>query len=163
MMKIHEYFLAEKNESLAFIIIGTAAIICSFYFWLAINQRFFNGLAWPLLFVAFIQLSVGSYIYYRTPQDLDRVMTFASTNPKNLKNVEIPRMEKVVQKFKLYKYIELGLIVLGLIVFFIGSAGSFWKGFGMGMVFQGGLMLLADYIASTRGQVYLDFLKNFVP
>ena len=160
MTKIHAYFQAEKNESLVFIAIGTAAIICGFYFMLAINTSFYNGVGWPLLFIAVIQLAIGSYIYLRSPADERRVMTFAKNSPKNIKNIEIPRMEKVMTQFKLYRYIEMGLLVLGLILFLMGPDEGFWKGVGLGFVIQGGLMLLADSFAENRGQNYLDFLKG---
>ncbi|MFM9945966.1 MAG: hypothetical protein ACKVQB_12130 [Bacteroidia bacterium] len=160
MTKIHEYFLAEKNESLAFIVIGTAAIVCGFYFWLAINQSFVNGLGWPLLFVALIQLSVGSYLYFSSPQKEHRIITATKSSPKNIKNVEIPRMEKVMAKFKYYRYIEMGLLVIGLIAFLLSSKEGFWRGVGLGLVIQGGIMLIADSFAENRGQTYLEFLKE---
>ena len=159
MTKIHDYFLGERNESLAFVVIGTAAIICGFYFWLAINSSFFNGVGWPLLFIAIIQLGVGVFIYLRSPSDEHRVMAFAKNSPKNIKNIEIPRMEKVMTQFKLIRYIEMGLIILGLLFFLIGSSGGFWKGVGLGLVIQGGIMLIADSFAENRGQNYLNFLK----
>jgi len=159
-LKIHEYFTAERNESLAFIIIGTAAIICSFYFWLAINEHFFNGLSWPLISIALIQLLVGSYIFYRSPKDVHRVVRYTVDAPKNIKNIEIPRMEKVMYSFTIYKYIEIGLIIAGLIIFLLSSTGGFWKGVGLGLVLQGGIMLIADYFAENRGQIYIEYLKS---
>lgn len=159
MTKIHDYFQAERYESLAFVGIGTAAIVCCFYFWLVINSNFLNGLGWPLLFIAVIQLAVGAFIYFRSPNDEKRVMNFAQNTPKNIKNLEIPRMEKVMTQFKLYRYIEMGLIVLGLILFLIASPTGFWRGVALGIIIQAGIMLLADSFAENRGQHYLDFLK----
>ena len=159
MTKIHDYFQAERNESLIFMIIGTAAIVCGFYFLLVINSKFFNGLSWPLIFIAIIQLFVGTIIYFRSPTDLKRVTNFAQNSPKNIRNLEIPRMEKVMTQFKLCRYIEMGLIVLGLVLFLIASPTGFWKGVGLGIIIQAGLMLIADSFAENRGQHYLKYLK----
>jgi hypothetical protein len=160
MNKINAYFLAERNESLVFIVIGAAAFICSFYFWFVINERFYNGVAWPLIFIAFIQLTVGTIVYFRSPKDSRRVQNFVTTLPKNIKAVEIPRMEKVMTSFKLYRYIEISLLVIGLIVFILTSSGGFWRGVSFGLIIQSGIMLLADHFAESRGQRYLEYLKE---
>ena len=44
MTKIHDYFQAEKNESLVFVIVGATAILCGFYFLLVVNSKFYNQL-----------------------------------------------------------------------------------------------------------------------
>lgn len=160
MTKIHDYFQAERNESLIFMIIGATAIVSGFYFLLVINSKFYNGLSWPLIFIAVIQIFVGTIIYFRSPTDLKRVTTFAQNSPKNIRNLEIPRMEKVMTQFKLYRYIEMGLIVLGLVLFLIASPTGFWKGVGLGIIIQAGLMLIADSFAENRGQHYLEYLKT---
>ena len=160
MTKIHDYFQSERIESLVFIIIGATSIVCGFYFLLVVNSKFYNGLSWPLIFIGIMQLFVGTIIYFRSPTDIKRVSTFAQNSPKNIRNLEIPRMEKVMTKFKLYRYIEMGLIIVGLILFLIASPTGFWKGVGLGIIIQAGLMLIADSFAENRGQHYLQFLKK---
>lgn len=160
MTKIHDYFQAERIESLVFIIIGATAIVSGFYFLLVVNSKFYNGLSWPLIFIAVIQIFVGTIIYFRSPTDSKRVINFAQNSPKNIRNLEIPRMEKVMTQFKLYRYIEMGLIVLGLVLFLIASPTGFWKGVGLGIIIQAGLMLIADSFAENRGQHYLEYLKT---
>ena len=159
MTKIHDYFQAEKNESLVFVIVVATAILCGFYFLLVVNSKFYNGLSWPLIFIAIMQIFVGTIIYFRSPTDEKRVTNFAQNSPKNINNLEIPRMGKVMTKFKLYRYIEIGLIILGLILFLIASPTGFWRGVGLGIIIQAGIMLLADSFAENRGQHYLEFLK----
>jgi len=160
MNKINDYFLAERNESLILILIGSAAFVCSLYFWFVVNERFYNGLSWPLVFIAFIQISVGTIVYLRSPQDSKRVQNFVNTLPKNIKAVEIPRMEKVMNNFRIYRYVEISLILVGLTVFIITSAGGFWRGLSLGLIIQSGIMLLADYFAESRGLRYLGYLKE---
>ncbi len=160
MTKIHNYFQAERNESLIFMIIGATAIVSGFYFLLVVNSKFYNGLSWPLIFIAVIQIFVGTIIYFGSPTDSKRVTNFAQNSPKNIRNLEIPRMEKVMTQFKLYRYIEIGLIILGLVLFLIASPTGFWKGVGLGIIIQSGLMLIADSFAENRGQHYLEYLKT---
>lgn len=160
MTKIHEYFQAERIESLVFMIIGATSIVCGFYFLLVVNSKFYNGLSWPLIFIGIMQLFVGTIIYFRSPTDIKRVTTFSQNSPKNIRNLEIPRMEKVMTKFKLYRYIEMGLTIIGLILFLIASPTGFWKGVGLGIIIQAGLMLIADSFAENRGHHYLKFLEE---
>lgn len=159
MNKIHEYFTGERNESLIFMAIGAIAILCSIYFWLVINVRFYNGIAWPLFFIALIQLTVGGLIYLRSPSDEKRVTNFYNSSPKNITHIEIPRMEKVMRNFIVYRYVEIGLIVISIVLFFMSGAGGFWRGISIGTLIQASLMLMADGFAEQRGKVYLAFLN----
>ena len=68
-------------------------------------------------------------------------------------------MDKVMTKFKLYRYAEIGLALLGLILFLAASPTGFWRGVGLGIIIQAGIMLLADSFAENRGHHYLEFLK----
>lgn len=160
MSKAETYFTGEKRESLLFIFLALSAIMVSLYFWLGINNRFLNGIAWPLFLIALIQLSVGLFIYLRSPADLKRVSKMLRSNPKNALMLEIPRMEVVMKKFVLYRYIEGVLLLFGLVLFFVFDAGSFYKGFGLGLSVQSLIMLLADGFAARRGNIYLSYLRS---
>jgi uncharacterized membrane protein len=160
MTKIQHYFQAEKQESLVFVIVGISALILGLYFLLNGSSKLLNGVSWPLIFVAFIQIVVGTFIFFRSPNDEKRVSNFAENSPKNIRNIEVPRMEKVMTQFKLYRYIEMGLMVMGLILFLLASPTGFWRGVGLGIIIQAGIMLLADSFAENRGQHYLAYLKD---
>ena len=160
MTFIHTYFKAEKYASLFFVILGATFILGTFYFWLAVNLPFFNGLGWPVLFVAFLQFFAGLFIYFRTSTDLNLVLNFASKHPKNIKNMEMPRMAIVLARFKLYHKVEIALCLFGLIVFLMGASEGFLRGFGLGIVVQSGIMLIANSFAELRGKHYLFSLKT---
>ncbi len=160
MAFIQDYFNMEKYASLFFVVIGAIFIIGDFYFWLAVNSPFFNGLGWPILFVAIVQFIAGAFIYFRTATDLNRVLNFAAKHPNNIKNIEIPRMEIVLGRFKLYHSVEIALCLFGLLIFLIGSDEGFWKGFGVGIIIQAGIMLIANSFAELRGKHYLACLKT---
>ncbi len=161
MPPVQSYFRSERNEGLLFVVVGLTSIAVAFYFLLFLENTFYLGIAWPLLFMAIIQVPVGAFIYFRSPHDLVRVMGYSKKKAKSLKTLEIPRMEKVMMKFKIYRFAEMSLLVIGLMVFLYASSGGFWKGIGFGLVVQSGFMLIADSFAEYRGKNYLRYLINF--
>ena len=46
---IEKYFIAEKQESLVFLVIGIAAILLALIFYFAVKTQVFRGAAMPLL------------------------------------------------------------------------------------------------------------------
>lgn len=75
---------------------------------------------------------------------------------------EIPRMEKVMKSFALYKRIEIGIIITGLFLFFYFTEYTVTKGLGLGLFIQATLMLVFDFFAESRGRVYLDWLRSLL-
>ncbi|WP_460912844.1 hypothetical protein [Spirosoma areae] len=158
---IRQYFNAEKAESLIFFGMGVAALGLGLYFLLVLKRPFTNGMAWPLMAVALIQLTVGTTVYLRSPKDIARVENYVINDRSKISADEIPRMETVMQSFQTYKYIELGLMGVGLLLVLF-QLGPFWSGVGAGLLIQAGLMLLADYFAMSRGTAYLAYLHHLV-
>lgn len=160
---ITTYFTEEKIESLFFIIIGIISISLAFIFWFIIKYSFYNGFAFPLLLVGLIQLVVGTTVYIRSPKDIIRVEKIIKNEPQKIQTEELPRMEIVMKSFSIYKWIEITLILLGLVLFilFYNSPQTFWKGLGLGLLIQASLMLTLDFVAEKRGQTYVQQLSNF--
>ena len=161
---IEKYFKQEQIESLFFIILGSIAICLAAVFLGIIKYSFFKGMAIPLLLIGSIQLTVGVMIYNRSPEDMYRVSQINITERSKLKTEELPRMEKVIKNLVVYKCIEIALIILGLIVFviFYNSSQGFWKGFGLALMIQAGIMLSLDIIAEKRGAEYLISLQKTI-
>lgn len=160
MEQVSQYFNAEKAESILFIAAGLIAIIVSAYFFIKLKQPFYNGLAYSLIVIALIQLTVGISIYYRSPKDISRVNQIIQTDKAKIKTEEIPRMKTVMKNFVLYRWIEISLIIIGIIMFLFFGPGTIWRGVGLGLFIQAGLMLLFDYFAESRGTIYLEYLQN---
>ncbi len=159
---IVKYFTAEKNESLIFIAIGIIATVIAFYGYFFIKTEYFKGLFYPLLLVAAIQIFVGTTVYFRSPKDIERVTQQLKETPEKLKSEELPRMIVVNKNFVIYRYVEIALAILGiLIMVFMGRVG-FWGGVGAGLTVQALLMLSADYFAEQRALVYTDLLNKFI-
>jgi drug/metabolite transporter (DMT)-like permease len=162
---IEKYFNAEKAESFLFLGIGVAGIILAIVFWFNIKTDFYKGAAMPLLLVGLLLGVVGYTVYARSDSDRIRNVYAYDMNPEELKEKEIPRMEVVMKNFVMYRYIEIALAVLGLILFFYfrqNADRQFWAGLGIGLFTMAVLALGADYFAEKRGHVYLNGLEVFV-
>lgn len=159
---ITTYFTEEKIESLFFIIIGLIAVFLALVFLFLIKYSFFKGLAFPLLLIGLIQLIVGTTVYFRSAKDIIRVEQIIKNEPQKIQNEELPRMETVMQNFTIYKIIEIILLLTGgiLFAFFYNSSQTFWKGLGLGLIMQAGIMLTLDIVAEKRGKTYIQHLSN---
>ena len=160
MEQITKYFNAEKYESLLFVLVGLLAISVATYFFTKVKQPFYSGMAYPLIAIALIQIVVGSSVYFRSPKDIIRVEQIVQTEQQKIQTEEIPRMEVVMKNFVIYRWVEIALLLVGIIFYFYFKPMSISKGIGMGLSIQSGFMLLLDYFAESRGKVYLDYLRT---
>jgi uncharacterized membrane protein len=161
MDAISKYFNEEKYESVFFVLVGIIAIILSIYFFIKVKTPFYNGISYALLAVAMIQLTVGISVYFRSPKDIIRVDNFMQFDKSRIQTEEIPRMKIVMKNFVFYRWIQIALILIGLILFFYFNPETMMKGLGIGLFIQSAMMLSLDYFAEKRGFEYLNFLKNF--
>jgi archaellum biogenesis protein FlaJ (TadC family) len=157
---IDNYFSGEKKESVWIFLIGMAAMLAGMVCLLFMPGSFCKGLSVPLLAVSVIQITVGITIYCRTPGDVKRVKSFFEEKEK-FQLTEIPRMEKVMRSFIIYKWVEILLMGTGIILV-LASTESFLAGMGVGLLVQSSLMLAADMLAQRRGRKYLSGLQTVV-
>ena len=165
---IYRYFIAEKQESLLFLIVGIAAIALAvvFYFFIKTNPSFFRGAAIPLVAIGIVQCVVGYTVYSRSDkQRVDIAYNIGMEPAAFTKQTELPRMEKVMKNFIIYRYVEilLALAGLGLFLYFTnGETKIFWKGLGLTLATQALLMLGADHFAEKRGLFYQKELEQLL-
>jgi drug/metabolite transporter (DMT)-like permease len=156
------YFMAEKQESLLFTGIGIAAIIAALVCWFVFRTPVAKGIAIPLVAVAIIQCVVGYTVYSRSDAQRKDIVYKMDLNPGAISAAEIPRMEKVMQNFVIYRWVELALLFGGIgmvIVFRNNDTRQMLYGIGIGFAIQSSLMLAADYFAEKRGHQYLTGLQ----
>ena len=60
---IERYFIAEKSESLWFIIFGIAAICLAIIFFFFIKTNWYKGAAIPILIFGILQLAAGYTVF----------------------------------------------------------------------------------------------------
>jgi lipoprotein signal peptidase len=160
MEPISKYFNEEKYESVFFVLVGVIAIVLSIYFFAKVKTPFYNGVSYALIAVAAIQLTVGISVYFRSPKDILRVENFVKHQKFRVLVEEIPRMKVVMKNFVFYRWIQISLIVVGLIFYFYFDKETMIKGLGIGLFIQSALMLFLDYFAEKRGFEYFEYLKN---
>jgi hypothetical protein len=121
-----------------------------------------KGIAIPFLLVSSLEIIVGLTLIYRSPKDILRVETYLSEKTEMIQTEEIPRMEKVMRNFILFRYTEITLIFLGVILMYGARQNSLWNGIGVGLFIQSSTVLLLDFFAERRGEVYLEYLKSMI-
>ena len=103
---VHKYFIGEKQESLLFLIIGIAAVLAAIvlFFFIKTSPSLYKGMAIPLFAIGLIQLVVGYTVYARSDKQRMDVAYLLGTEPQQYaKNTELPRMEKVMKNFVIYR------------------------------------------------------------
>ncbi len=160
MENIRNYFNAEKQESILFVLVGITAIAFALYFLFFQKESLYKGMAYPLIAVALLQILVGGSVWIRSPKDLERVEQFVRSSSEQIEKAEIPRMKVVMKNFIVYRYVEIGLLIFGLLAMFYFGNNLFLKGIGIGLFSQSALMLSLDFFAERRGADYIALLTN---
>ncbi len=157
---VSAYFGAERAESLLFICIGLVALEIAFVCWRKSGSPAAKGAALALVLVAAIQLVVGTTIFIRSPQDQARVVAALQQDKTSLRTTEVPRMQVVMRNFVVYRWVEIGLIALGVLLALGSRRRSWGRGAGIGLAAQASIMLLLDALAERRGNTYLAWLQS---
>ena len=155
-----EYFAAEKRESLLFIAAGLLAIAAGVT--LLRGRGAFYAAAYPLIAIAVIQIVVGSTVYFRTEHQVAALSAQLASDPMSYRTDETARMVRVMSSFRLYKIIEIVLIVVAITLIALFRTPSPGVGIGAGLLLQSSLMLVADLVAEHRGGLYLDAVTKLV-
>lgn len=160
MDSVTQYFSEEKKESLFFIGLGFIACLTAIFYLVVKREPFYNGISYAFIAIGLIQLVVGISVYMRCDYDTARVLHFLEKEIKNIKDYEIPRMELVMKNFFIYRWVEIALILIGLILFLSFEAKTIGLGIGIGLFIQASITLFLDYLAEKRGLIYLDYLRS---
>jgi drug/metabolite transporter (DMT)-like permease len=162
---IEKYFIAEKQESLLFVILGIAAIVIALvgiFYW---KTQFWKGASIPLILIAVIQIIVGYTVYARSDKQRIEMGYAFDIDPSKLQNEEMPRMEEVNKNFVTYRWIEIILCVAGValaLVYKTNPDRQLIVGIGVALAIEAALMLGADFIAAKRAVNYTTGLKTFL-
>ena len=161
---IEKYFIAEKQESLVFLIIGIAAILLALIFYVLVKTQISRGAALPLLVLGLVQAVAGYAVYVRSDdQRISQVYAY-DMNPDQLKTTELTRMRKVKTNFTIYRWVEISAFVAGIILIILSRGPSdkfFWLGFGISLTLMAAELFTADFIAEKRAVYYTSQLEEF--
>jgi hypothetical protein len=162
MNTIVKYFNREKSESYIFILIGVIAFAMALYFYFTLKTSFWKGVAIPFIIVALLEFIVGYTIVTRSSKDIIRVQTYIKNEPQKIQIDEILRMEKALSNFVIYRYVEIALIILGIVLMYSSMHDTFWRGIGLGLFIQASIVLSLDFFAERRGLNYIVYLQELV-
>ena len=141
-----------------------AAIVLALIFYFTVKTQVYRGAAIPLLVLGLVQAIAGYAVYVRSDdQRISQVYAY-DMNPDQLKTVELTRMRKVKTNFLIYRWIEIGLFIAGLIliILFRNPDGKiFWLGFGITLTLMAAELFIADFIAEKRAVSILQQLEEF--
>jgi hypothetical protein len=158
MNNMSDYFVAEKQESVIFVVVGLLAI--GFSLWLWMNGHRLKSMAYPLVVIALMQIVVGGTVYLRTDSQVSTLSAQLQVNPAALKAEETARMETVMKKFSIYKSIEMLLLIMGVGMIAFFQRHDVAAGIGVGLVLQAAFTLTLDIFAETRGADYLSVVQS---
>jgi hypothetical protein len=161
---IEKYFIAEKQESLVFLVIGIAAVVLALILYFMVKTQVCRGLAIPLLVLGLMQAVAGYSVYVKSDDQRISLVYAYDMNPDQLKTTELTRMRKVETNFTIYRWIEIGFMVTGIILiawFRFGSGKIFWLGFGISLTLMAAELFVADFIAGKRAVYFTSLLEEF--
>ena len=154
-----QYFQGERAESMLFLAVAGAAILLSVQ--LLANQSELRAMAIPLLAIAVIQLIVGGTVFLRTPRQVTQLSVQLDDAADVYQAAELRRMEGVQRKFRIYKLVEIIVIVAGIVLTYAFRTNVHLYAVGIGMIGQGAAMLVCDLFAERRADAYAEVLRNF--
>jgi hypothetical protein len=158
LKEMTDYFVGEKQESVLFMLAALMALGLAFWLWF--HGHRLRLMALPLVVVALMQLVVGVTIFARTDAQLAKLSTQLASAPTEFRQAETERMQTVMANFKLYKTVELALLVVGACLIAFLSKWDAATGIGIGLVVQAGFTLALDLFAEARGEAYLSALAG---
>lgn len=158
MNDLSSYFVAEKQESVIFILVGLLAMGLSFWLWM--NGHRLKSMAYPLVVIALMQIVVGGTVYLRTDVQLSTLSAQLQINPAALKAEETARMKTVMKNFSIYKTIEMLLLIIGIGMITFFQRQDMVAGIGVGLILQSAFTLALDVFAEARGTEYLSVIQG---
>ena len=161
---IEKYFLAEKQESLVFLVIGLFAVLLALIFYFMMKTQIYRGAAIPLLVLGLVQAIAGYSVCIKSDdQRVSQVYAY-DMNPDQLKTVELTRMRKVKMNFGIYRWVEIGAFIAGIVLILLcrnQEGKAFWLGLGITLALMAAELFVADYIAEKRAVQYVEQLEAF--
>ena len=109
----------------------------------------------PAVAIALIQLS-GLSVFARTHGQVATLVEQRRSAPAAFRAAEGARMDKVMANFRVYKTIEIALLVGGAGVIVAFRKRPSLVAVAVGCLLQGGAMLVLDLFAEARGRTYLE-------
>ena len=149
------YFRGEKLESFFILLVSVVllATALALVFW--VRQPFTRGLGAALLGSALIGLSVGGTVYMRTDSQVSDLRSIYEADRQRFAEAEGPRMDKVVESFRLYRimYALSALAAVGLLTL---TSRPLLHGIAVGLFIFAAMGYTIDHYAEERAVWYTE-------
>lgn len=159
-LEIAAYFGGERAESLVFLITGAIAAAISALLWT--THGYDAGVARGIAPFAVIEIAVGLVTFARTASQAALATKLLSDDPRRYFEMETTRLRRVIIGFRVYRAIELGLLIVGIVIVLLWKKWTFSYGFGTGLVIQAAILLVLDLLGMRRAEDYLEAIRELV-
>lgn len=156
--------MAEKNIGLLFLIVGIVGLIACAVFFFILKTNWHKGAAIAFLLVGLFQVFQGYNVYKGADAHRKAVVYAYDMNPQELKEKELPKMEKAIKSMTTFMVIEAVLLIAGiaLFVYFKKDATKlFWAGLGMALFIEAALCLFVEITVRSKTTTYTKGLQEF--
>jgi uncharacterized membrane protein HdeD (DUF308 family) len=162
---IERYYMAEKNIGLLFLCVGIIGLVASAIFFFVMKTNWHKGAAIPFLLIGLFQVFQGYHVYKGADEHRKAAVYAYDMNPSELKEKELPKMEKGIKSMTSFMVTEAILLIAGiaLFVYFKRDATKlFWAGLGMALFVETVLCLFVEITVRNKTTEYAKGLKEFV-
>jgi hypothetical protein len=94
------------------------------------------------------------------PRELSDLYKQAGEQAGQYEKEETARMGKVLTGFKLYRGLEIALLLAGIAMCFVFREKMGWYAAGIGLITQSAFLLVADLVAMKRADFYVAAIKD---
>lgn len=159
-----DWFSGERNEAFVFFGLGAVSAGTGAYL-LTRDTDFSRGAGWTAIGLGAVEMLFATTYTLSLGPRHDDLKDDLAANPSQYKRDELDRMNAIADRFVLYRYAEIGIL--------LGGAGLLTYGFlenkqtlaGIGVVAgaHAAIVLFLDYFAERRTHRYIDELEDFQP
>lgn len=155
------YFAAEKSWAAFLILVAAAAFGFSSYLWR--NDRPYKAMVYPLIGIGLLQLAVGASVYLRTDGQAAALLERLASSPMDFRTEELQRMRDVLDRLTFARLSELVVLLTGIVLALKFRQSTNLYAVGIGLIVQSCIMLVVDFLATHRAEMYVVRLQEFVP
>lgn len=162
---IERYFTAEKQGGLIFMLLAGLALAVALFFLFGQKSACYKGASIPLILFTLVFLYAGYSLYSLSDERRIRNVYAYDMNPGDLKEKELPRVRQMLGKMKVYRWVEIGAFVIGLLLWFYFRGRpdlSHYSGFAISLAICALVAHGLDFIEKKRALEYVKKIEAFI-
>ncbi len=149
-----QYAVAEQRQALVSLALGLAGALLGLALWK--SQSAFRQACWPVWIAAAVQLGMGSASLLRAPAG---VPPHEPTSPARVERLT-RRLESRLDVLRFVKLAEVLAVLTALALALFMPLHAHARGWALGLLTEGALLLAADLVAEQRIETFLELLRH---